>query len=181
MAYTVSLQYKKLMERNKELTILQSIESIMGWDMETMMPPKAINLRSQQLSLLSVIGHKMSTDPETGKLLQIVGRHPQRDKLTVLQKRNVYLIKKRYDEQTKLPEKLVAKTAKQEAIAIDVWKKAKKAKKFQMFRPELEKILDLKKEAAEILMKVKRTKTPYDALIDIFEPKMTSNEITKIF
>src|SRR4030042_1805063 len=30
-------------------------------------------------------------------------------------------------------------------------------------------------------MKVKGTKTPYDALVDIFEPKMTSNEITKIF
>jgi carboxypeptidase Taq len=181
MANTLLPQYNKLMERTKELTILQSVESIMGWDMETMMPPKAINLRSQQLSLLSVIDHKMSTDPETGKLLQIIGRHPQRDKLTVLQKRNVYLIKKRYDEQTKLPERLVAETAKQEAIAIDVWKKAKKAKKFLTFRPELEKILELKKEAAEILMKVKGTKTPYDALVDIFEPKMTSNEITKIF
>jgi carboxypeptidase Taq len=181
MADTLLAQYKKLMERTKELAILQSIESMMGWDMETMMPPKAINLRSQQLSLLSVIDHKMSIDPETGKLLQITGRHPQRDKLTVLQKRNVYLIKKRYDEQTKLPERLVAETAKQEAIAIDVWKKAKKTKKFSTFRPELEKILDLKKEAAEILMKVKGTKTPYDALVDIFEPKMTSNEITKIF
>jgi len=120
MADAPLLQYKKLMERTKELTILQSIESMMGWDMETMMPPKAINLRSQQLSLLSVIDHKMSTDPETGKLLKEIVRHPQRDKLTVLQKRNVYLIKKRYDEQTKLPERLVAETAKQEAIAIDV-------------------------------------------------------------
>ncbi len=181
MADTLLTKYKKLMERTKELAILQSIESIMGWDMETMMPPKAINLRSQQLSLLSVMDHKMSTDPETGKLLGTILRHPQREKLTTLQRRNIYLIKKRYDEQTKLPEKLVADTAKQEAIAIDVWKKAKKTKKFQTFRPELEKILELKKEAAEILMKVKRTKTPYDALIDIYEPKMTANEITKIF
>jgi carboxypeptidase Taq len=76
MADTLLPQYKKLMERTKELTILQSTESIMGWDMETMMPPKAINLRSQQLSLLSVIDHKMSTDPETGKLLKGIARHP---------------------------------------------------------------------------------------------------------
>jgi carboxypeptidase Taq len=181
MADTLQTQYKKLMERTKELTILQSVESIMDWDMETMMPPKAINLRSQQLSLLSIMDHKMSTDPETGKLLKTIVRHPQRDRLTALQRRNVYLIKKRYDEQTKLPEKLVAETAKQEAIAIDVWKKAKKTKNFQMFRPELEKVLELKKEAAEILQKVKRTKTPYEALIDIYEPKMTTNEINKIF
>jgi Zn-dependent M32 family carboxypeptidase len=30
-------------------------------------------------------------------------------------------------------------------------------------------------------MDVKGTKTPYDALIDIFEPKMTTVEITKVF
>ena len=36
-------------------------------------------------------------------------------------------------------------------------------------------------EAAEILMKVKHTETPYDALVDIYEPKMTSKEIAKIF
>ncbi len=30
-------------------------------------------------------------------------------------------------------------------------------------------------EAAEILMKVKETKTPYEALIDNFEPKMTAD------
>ena len=36
-------------------------------------------------------------------------------------------------------------------------------------------------EAAEILMKVKETKTPYEALIDNFEPKMTAKTITSTF
>jgi len=91
------------------------------------------------------------------------------------------LIRKNYDEQTKLPEELVMEIAKQRTIAVDVWKKAKAAKNFSMFRPELEKNIELAKKAAEILMKVKKTKTPYDALIDIFEPKMTTEEITKVF
>jgi len=146
-----------------------------------MMPPKAIKLRSQQLALLSRIEHKMSTDPEMGKSLKEVIRHPEYDKLDELQKRNVYLIKKQYDEQTKLPEKLVAEIAKQRAITVDVWKKAKAAKNFSMFKPELEKLVELQKRAAEILMKVKETETPYDALIDIFEPKMTAKAITKVF
>jgi carboxypeptidase Taq len=47
--------------------------------------------------------------------------------------------------------------------------------------PELEKLVELQKKAAEILMKVKETSTPYDALIDIFEPKMTSKAITRVF
>jgi carboxypeptidase Taq len=181
MVGNVISDYNKLMEKAKQLAILQSAEALIGWDMETMMPPKGINLRSQQMSVLSVIEHKMSTDPEIGVLLQKIKRSADYDKLDEVQKRNVHLIKKRYDEQTKLPEELVAAIAKQQALSVDTWKKAKAAKNYAMFRPELEKLVELEKKAAEILMKVKETATPYDALIDIFEPKMTAKAITKIF
>ncbi|MEM3696027.1 MAG: carboxypeptidase M32 [Candidatus Bathyarchaeia archaeon] len=173
--------YKRLMEKVRDLLTLQSAISIIHWDMETMMPPKAITLRSQQLALLSRIEHRMSTDPEVGKLLEEVMRPSEYEKLDVIQKRNVYLIKKQYDEKTKIPEELVAEIAKQQAITVDVWKKAKAARNFAMFKPELEKLVELEKKAAEILMKVKETATPYDALIDIFEPKMTAKTITKVF
>jgi carboxypeptidase Taq len=181
MAESTQSDYKKLMQKTKDLLVFQSGESIIYWDMETMMPPKAIKLRSQQLALLSRIEHKMSTDSEVGSLVEKIMRHKGYDKLNGVQKRNVYLIKKNYDEQTKLPEELVAEIAKQRAITVDIWKKAKAAKKFSLFRPELEKLVELQKKAAEILMKVKETSTPYDALIDIFEPKMTAKTITKVF
>ncbi|MGB9134754.1 MAG: hypothetical protein WCC63_04110, partial [Candidatus Bathyarchaeia archaeon] len=173
--------YDSLMARAKDIIILGSVASIINWDMETKMPPRGINLRSQQLGMLSQIDHRMSTDPEIEKLLLSIEKHPDYGSLTELQKRNLYLIRKNYDEQTKLPERLVVETAKQQALAIDVWKKAKAAKDYGMFKPELEKLLKLRMEAAEILMGVKGTKTPYDALIDIFEPKMTSEMIARVF
>ena len=173
--------YDKLMAKAKEITILETIDSVIHWDMETKMPPKGINLRSQQLAMLSQIEHRMSTNPEIETLLSKIEKHPNYDTLKGLQKRNVYLIRKQYDEQTKLPEELVVETARQQAIAIDVWKKAKATKNFSMFKPELEKLLELKKKAAVILMQVKGTATPYDALIDIFEPEMTAETIAKIF
>lgn len=173
--------YKKLMEKTRDITVLQSAGRIIEWDMETKMPPKGIELRSQQFALLSRVEHKMITDPQIGKLLRSLTRPAQYKKLDDLQKRNMYLIKKRYEEQTKLPVELVAAIAKQSALTIDIWKKAKKAKDYSMFRPDLEKMVELDKKAANILMKVKKTKTPYDALIDIFEPKMTTETITKIF
>jgi carboxypeptidase Taq len=173
--------YKRLMEKIKETIIFNSAQAVIQWDMETMMPPKAIGLRSQQLALMSGMQHKMETSPEIGKLLESIEKHPDYGKLDAVQKRNIYLIRKNYDEQTKLPEELVVAIAKQRAIAVDVWKKAKAAKNFAMFKPELEKNIELAKKAAEILMKVKKTATPYDALIDIFEPKMTAKEITKVF
>jgi carboxypeptidase Taq len=181
VAGNISSNYKKLMGKAKDLFILQSAEAIVQWDMETMMPPKAVNLRSEQVALLSRMEHKMTTDPEIGKLLYTIMKNPQCEKMDAIQKRNVYLMKKNYDEQTKIPEELVAAIAKQKTISVNVWKKAKAAKNFAMFRPELEKTVELTKESAEILMKVKETETPYDALIDIFEPKMTTKSITKVF
>jgi carboxypeptidase Taq len=123
----------------------------------------------------------MSTDPKIGKLLAAIQANPEYEALGQVEKRNIYLINKNYREQTSLPEKLVAELAKQEAVTVNVWKKAKAQKNFSLFKPDLQKLLNLSKEAAEILMKVKETKTPYEALIDNFEPKMTANKITATF
>lgn len=173
--------YKQLMGLTREVITLGSAASIIYWDMETMMPPKGVNLRSQQLSVLRRMIHRLSTKPEIGTLLSAIEKHPDFDGMTAVQKRNTYLIRKHYDEQTKLPEQLVADMAKEEAIGVNVWKKAKATKDFALFQPQLEKILALKRKAAEILMDVKGTKTPYDALIDIYEPKMAAESIAAIF
>jgi carboxypeptidase Taq len=177
----INQDYNKLLSKAKDLSVLQSAISIIQWDMETMMPPKAVELRSQQLALLSRVEHQISTDPEIGKLLEQIAANADFDSLGQVEKRNLHLIKKNYDEQTALPEKLVEETAKQQAIAVNVWKKAKKAQDFNLFKPDLQKLFDLTKQAAEILMKVKQTATSYDALLDLYEPRMTAAMITPIF
>lgn len=169
------------MQKAKAIILLQSTAEIMNWDMETKMPPRGLSLRSEQLALLSGIEHKMITDRNIGTLLNKIEGHRDYEVLDLIQRRNVYLVRKSYDEQTKLPENLVVNTAKQRAITIDTWKKAKVAKDFSRFKPEFEKLLIMRKKAAEILMDVKKTPTPYDALIDIYEPKMTSAMLTRLF
>jgi len=173
--------YDDLLVKSKELAVLQSTTALVNWDMETKMPPKALDLRSQQIGLLEVIGHKMLTDPAIGKTLEAVEKDPAYRELDKAQRRNVYLARRAYDEATKLPEELVFETAKQQTIAVGVWKKAKAAKDYKMFKPELKKMIELRQKAADILMGVKGTKTPYDALLDDFESKMTADKITKIF
>ena len=178
---TIIQSYNELISKTKDATVLGTAEGIIHWDMETMMPPGAVEQRSLQLSLLTRIHHQMSTDPKIGKLLAAIQASPEYEALGEAEKRNIFLINKNYREQTSLPEKLVAELAKQEAITVNVWKKAKAQKNFSLFKPDLQKLLDLSKEAAEILMKVKKTKTSYEALIDNFEPKMTADKISEIF
>jgi carboxypeptidase Taq len=103
--------YGKLMGLTREIITLGSAVGIIYWDMETMMPPKGVNLRSQQLGVLRQMMHRLSTKPEIGTLLSGIENHPDFESMNELQRRNMYLLRKHYDEQTKLPEKLVADIA----------------------------------------------------------------------
>ncbi|MBN2335591.1 carboxypeptidase M32 [Candidatus Bathyarchaeota archaeon] len=174
-------QYDRLLGKSKEMAVLGSAVSILYWDMETKMPPRAVELKSQQLAMLQKMGHQMLVDPENGKTLEAIQKHRDYGSLSQLEKRNVYLSRKMYDEATKIPEELVVELAKQSTVGVNVWKKAKAAKDWSMFKPEMEKMKALKDREAEILMEVKGAKTPYDALIDNYEPKMTADKITSIF
>lgn len=172
-------EYDSLLARFKEGTVLTTATGIVYWDMETYMPPRGIMLRGEQLSVLSKITHRMATDPEIGKLLDSVDK--SQDSLDETAKRNIYLIKKAYNEATKLPEKLVGEIAQQQAISTETWKKARAANNWKMFEPELKKLVDLCYQRAELLQDIKGTSTIYDTLIDDFEPKMTTKEITRVF
>ncbi len=173
--------YSRLLSKNKDLMVLSTAQGIIHWDMETYMPPNAVEQRSQQLALLSRLHHQLATDPEIGTLLNTIQTSSEYHSLEQVEKRNIYLINKSYNEQTALPEKLVSDLAMQEAITVNMWKKAKAQKNFSLYKAELQKLFELTQQAAEILMKVKETKTPYDALIDNFETKMPQAKITEIF
>ena len=181
MSENITKLYQKLMEWNKELNLLRSSGSILHWDMETKMPPAGIELKSQQLAFLQKIGHQMLTDPKIGEFLDDIEGHKDYEDLSHLEKRNVHLSRKAYTEATALPEELVVEIARQQTLGVAAWKKAKAKQDYDMFKPELEKIIDLQRKAAGILMEVKDTPTPYDALIDDYEPNMTANTITEVF
>jgi Zn-dependent M32 family carboxypeptidase len=145
--------YRELLSKTKEAVVLSTAQGIIHWDMEIYMPPKAVEQRSQQLALLSRIHHKLGTDPKIGKLLNTIQTSPHILTLGQVEKRNLYLINKSYQEQTALPEKLVGDLAMQEAKTVNIWKKAKAKKNFNLFKDDFQKLLDLSKQAAEILMK----------------------------
>ncbi|MFW9921348.1 MAG: carboxypeptidase M32, partial [Candidatus Thorarchaeota archaeon] len=171
--------YEQLLSKVKELSLIGSAAGIIHWDLETYMPPGAIMLRSEQLATLSKIIHRMTVDPEIGKLLDAAEN--DKDSVDELAQRNLYLLRKSYDQQTKLPERLVADLSRQQAISVETWKKAKAANDWKMFEPELQKMIDLSIEKAEILKDIKGTSSIYDTLIDDFEPKMKADDISRAF
>jgi len=171
--------YEDMMSKFKEITLIGTATGVIYWDMETNMPPRGIGLKSEQLGALSKVTHRMAVDPENGKLLDEA--EMDKDTLDEVGKRNLYLMRKTYNEQTKLPEKLVGDLTRQSALTTEIWKKAKAANDWKMFEPDLQKLVDLSIERAELLKDIKGASTVYDAMIDDFEPKMTADEISKVF
>ena len=180
---SISLQdnYDQLLAKYREMTVLRTAGDIIYWDMETKMPAKGLELRSEQLSQISLMTHRMVTDPKVGAHLDAIEKDSKLSSLTPEQRRNVHLMRKAFDEESKLPDALVAEMSKQQILAVGAWKKAKEARNFAMYRADLQKNIELKKQAAEILMKAKGTRTPYDALLDMFEPGMTAQRIDEVF
>ncbi len=177
----ISERYSFLNSKYKDYSVVISAEAMLQWDMQTKMPPGGFGLRGEQLAIMSRIDHSMAVDPEIGKQLEAVLKHKDYASLSDAQRRNVYLIKRAYSENTALPADLVAETSKQSVICFDVWRRAKQAKDFSIFKSDLLKIFELKKRAGELLMEPKGVKTPYDAAIDSFDPKITQDTISQTF
>ena len=173
--------YDELLIRAKNMAVIRSTALMINWDSETYMPPRGIGIRSEQLAMLDLMAHRELMDPAFLKLLSTIESDREADSLSFLEKRNLQLLRRAYDETAKVPEKLVMDLARQQTLAVGAWKKAKAAKDYSLFQADLEKNVALKKELATILMPVKNVKTDYDALIDSFEPGLTSDKIAEVF
>jgi len=172
-------EYDRLLEIEKELKLLDSVSSIVSWDLETYMPPKGLMLRSEQLGLLRKVIHRMATSSEVGQLLE--KNEKSTNSLNDEQNRNVHLFRRGYDAFTKIPEALVGQLAKQRAISVEIWKKAKATNNWKLFKPELEKMVELSRKRSEIISEVRGIPILYDSMLDEFERGITSAKISEVF
>ncbi len=173
--------YDELLTRAKSIAVIRSTALMMNWDSETYMPPRGIGIRSEQLALLDLMAHREFVDPKFLNLLTTIESDRKLEVLSFPERRNVHLLRRTYNESAKLPEDLVTELARQQTLSIGSWKKAKAAKDYSLFKGDLAKNINLEKRLAGILMTVKGTRTDYDALIDNFEPGLTSERISETF
>jgi carboxypeptidase Taq len=167
--------YCKLMEKYREITLMDTTMQVMQWDLETHMPPRGIELRSNQLSVLKRVNHRMLTSADLGSLLK--ESENGAESLDDVQKRNLDLLRRERDIAVSLPEDLVADLAGQSATARDAWAKAKAAHNWRILEPELQKLVDLSIKSAEATMNVRGASCAFDAMIDDFERGMTHVQI----
>lgn len=170
--------YEELVETCREIANLGACEALLFWDERTYMPRGAAEGRSKQVALLSGMIHEKFTSPRIDELLTAIeGSDLMADKLS-----DVAVVvretRRDYDKRVKLPKKLVEEIARVTSLAQGVWGEAREKNDFSHFLPKLKEVVDLKFKQAEAYG---YDKEPYDALIDDYEPNMTSDKISDVF
>lgn len=168
------MSYAELIAVVKEANILSSIEGLLDWDSETVMPEKGLAARAEQLSLMAALAHARRTDPRIGDWLgQLEGKAADES-----QAANLREIRRGYDRAVKIPAELIRKIAHASTLAKDAWGKARAEKNFHAFAPHLSTLLDLKRQVAGA---IGYAAEPYDALLDEYEPGMTTAQVADVF
>ncbi len=167
--------YELLTAHAQETAKLHSIAGLLEWDERTKMPPAAGAYRAEQISYLAGEIHKRQTAPHVGEWLDQLAdsplaSDPNGDAGTVVRQ-----LRRQYDKKTRLPQALVEELSRTAVLGQQMWVEARKADSFAMFKPLLEKTLDLKRQEAAALG---YEATPYDALLDDYEPFAKTAEVS---
>jgi carboxypeptidase Taq len=167
--------YPRLCERAREVHLLQSIGALLSWDLETYLPAKAVPYRADQLSYLEAKAHLLFTEPSVGdwiKSAEDSGFEPGTEEAA-----NIREWRRSYDRATKIPVALVEEFEKTRTMARTAWVTARAESNFALFEPHLGRLLELNCQKADLWG---FKDSPYDALIEEYEPGITAAEIKPV-
>lgn len=158
----------------QEYSYLKSIQSLLHWDMETMMPAGAIDDRAKRLSYIQGKIHSHITNKDYKKMLKDFS---QRKNLSETEKKLLKELQWDYSLNEVLPLKHVEELSFASTQATHLWAQARKKNDLKSFLPHLQKLIDLKRRETTFY----KAKKPYDALIKLHDKEFTSAEISKLF
>jgi carboxypeptidase Taq len=170
--------YLELEKIFKKIGNVNGALAILDWDSAVIMPPGSEPVRAEQVSVLSLIAHELLTHP---KNLDLLNQAEQESKLLdPWQVANLREMRRSFEHETILPEDLVEKLVKANSTCEMVWRSARPANDFKKLAPYLTENLNLARHVAA-LKSEKFKCTPYDALVDEFDPQLTSAKIDEVF
>jgi carboxypeptidase Taq len=169
---------RNLKEHLGVIADLHTAGSVLGWDQQTYMPAGGGPRRAEVMGTLSGLSHSMFTGDDTGRLLdaaepEVASLPDDHDDKCL-----VRIVRRDYEKSRKLPDDFVAAWTRDGILSNEVWRNARHANDFAAFQPHLEKQLDYARKAADFYG---YESNPYDALLDDYEPGLTTAEVRRIF
>jgi carboxypeptidase Taq len=165
----------KLKEHFAEINKLRNVRALLNWDQQTYMPNDSNRIRSEQIALIQGLIHDKLISNKTKRLLELSYKAKN---LTLIEHAFIREAKREYEIAIKVPNRLIRRMAKAASLGQQAWEKSKTKNDFRIFKPYLERIIEIKREYAK---KLDSGSTLYDALLDLYEPGISSEWLTRIF
>lgn len=176
---------KALTERLVEIHHLSSAASVLSWDQETYMPAGSGAARADQLATLQTIAHDRFASPEIEALLgqwidPATGEPADQggDGWNEPARALLREVWRDFSRAKKLPSDFVKRLGRESSIAQQVWTEARAKNDYPRFLPHLRTLVALKREEAGYLG---YARSPYDALLDTYEPGATVSKLQPLF
>ncbi len=169
-----SSSYDRLTDRFRQVAVIGECAAVLGWDAAAMMPLGGSAARGDQLALLAGLRHQHLTAPEVEQ--ELAEAHPT----DLWDQANLRLMRQAYVRAKAVPEDLVVAQAKANATCEKAWRAARQTADFVQVEPYLAEVLRLTRETAQALASALNL-SPYDALMDGYQPGVTADDVTAIF
>jgi carboxypeptidase Taq len=140
------------------------------------MPPAGAESRAEQLATLARIRHQRLVSDELGRLLDEAAAETEApydsDEASL-----VRVARREWEKARRVPAELRAEITRTASLAERAWVAAKESSDFASFLPHLERNVELKRRYAECFEGFEGFRRPYDALLDDYEPGMSTDEV----
>ncbi|ATI13074.1 MULTISPECIES: carboxypeptidase M32 [Acetobacter] len=167
--------YLSLERHFARLSSLNDAIGILCWDKEVIMPSGAAERRAENLAMLEGLRHEILTAPVVAELLEQA--EPGDD---VWRRANLEEMRRLHAHATALPGELVEASTQATARCEMVWRTARENGDFAAILPTLSEVLRLTREVA-FATGEKLGLSPYDALLDTFDPGTRQTDIDPVF
>jgi carboxypeptidase Taq len=168
--------YAALTRLQLQIYRFRHFASMASWDRAAMMPPKGNEARAAAQAELEAHIHRLLTDPRQPGLMKAAEDEPLDD----LERANLREIRREWRLANALPPELVEAQVIAGARCEHAWRAQRKANDWKGFLPNLREVVRLAREEANLLSGATGLR-PYDAMMDRFEPGMTSSELDRLF
>ena len=173
---TTTPSYDTLTQTFSRLYRLQHLQSIASWDQAANMPPRGNEARAAAMAEMGALLHRMRTDPQLAQQLERAEGEP----LSQPQRANLREMRREWRQSNALPESLVQRSYMATGRCEHAWRTQRPANDWKGFLGNFREVLAIEREAAEALSQ--QSGLPrYDALMDRFEPGMTSRTVDAVF
>ena len=169
---------KAFKEKLAEIEDYQAVFALLEWDQQVNMPPGGAEGRGYAIATIAERAHDLTVSDEMIRSLEkaeeaVIGMDPDSDDA-----RLVKLCRTLLDQEVKVPSEWVNEFAMTTAIAHSVWEEAKAKSDFSKFQPNLEKVVELRRQYASFFKPYNHI---YDPLLHYFDRGLNTADVVEIF